>query len=281
MHQVRVAARRLRSAVRLFAAYISAIKPKETDGRLKWLGQQAGAVRDLDVLEKLMQKRAKNLDPLIGKDLEPLFEEIRVRRAKAAQNLATSLASRRYKALVARLSAPIAITTQGDAAFGSVAAELFAPMLKSMMRAGQKIHEKPTAEDLHRLRKRAKGSRYALETMRAIDEKQLGGMLKSLEDLQDLVGGYHDAVVAVAWIREFVASRELPANVAFACGALAQAIARGERKLKRRGLKEWNRFAKTNPDRIIKKALEKVQPKGVSSDDAVHHAPRPRRRAHA
>jgi CHAD domain-containing protein len=281
VHQVRVAARRLRSAVRLFAAYISAIKPKETDARLKWLGQQAGAVRDLDVLEKLMQKRAKNLDPQIGKDLEPLFEEIRVRRAKAAQNLATSLASRRYKALVARLSAPIAITTQGDAAFGSVAAELFAPMLKSMMRAGQKIHEKPTAEDLHRLRKRAKGSRYALETMLAIDEKQLGGMLKGLEDLQDLVGGYHDAVVAVAWIREFVASRELPANVAFACGALAQAIARGERKLKRRGLKEWNRFAKTDPDRIIKKALEKVQPKGVSSDDAVHHAPRPRRRADA
>ena len=139
VHQVRVAARRLRSAVRLFAAYISAIKPKETDARLKWLGQQAGAVRDLDVLEKLMQKRAKKLDPQIGKDLEPLFEEIRVRRAKAAQNLATSLASRRYKALVARLSAPIAITTQGDAAFGSVAAELFAPMLKSMMRAGQKM----------------------------------------------------------------------------------------------------------------------------------------------
>ena len=44
------------------APYISAIKPKETDDRLKWLGQQAGAVRDLDVLEKLLQKRAKKLD---------------------------------------------------------------------------------------------------------------------------------------------------------------------------------------------------------------------------
>jgi CHAD domain-containing protein len=281
VHQVRVAARRLRSAVRLFAAYISAIKPKETDARLKWLGAQAGAVRDLDVLEKLMQNRAKKLDPQIAKDLDPLFEEIRVRRAKAAQNLAAALASRRYKALVARLSAPIAITTQGDAAFGSVAAELFAPMLKSVMRAGEKMHEKPTAEDLHRLRKRAKGSRYALETMLAIDEKQLGGVLKSLEDLQDLVGGYHDAVVAVAWIKEFVTSLSLPANVAFACGALAQAIQRSEQKLKRRGLKQWNRFVKTDPDRTVKKALEKVQPKGVSSDDAVHHAPRPRRRAHA
>ena len=286
IHQVRVAARRLRSAVRLFAAYISAIKPKETDERLKWLGQQAGAVRDLDVLDKLVQKRAKKLDSEAAKGLEPLFEEIRVRRAKAAERLATALASRRYKELVARLSAPIAITTQGDAAFGSVAAELFAPMLKSMMRAGEKMHEEPTADDLHRLRKRAKGSRYALETMLAIDDKQLGSVLKSLEDLQDLVGGYHDAVVAVVWIKEFVTSHQLPVDVAFACGALAQAIQRGERKLKRRGIKQWNRFAKTDPDRILKKALAKVQPKGISSqgtssNDAVSHAPRPRRRTHA
>jgi CHAD domain-containing protein len=281
VHQVRVAARRLRSAVRLFAPYISAIRPKETDVRLQWLGAQAGAVRDLDVLEHLMQSGAKGLDQLIAKDLEPLFEEIRLRRRNAAETLAKSLASRRYKSLVARLSAPIAITTRGDAAFGSVAAELVAPMLKSLRRAGEKMHEEPTADDLHRLRKRAKGSRYALETMLAIDEKQLGGVLKGLEDLQDLVGSYHDAVVAVAWIKEFVTSRELPAHVVFACGALAEAIARSERKLKRRGIKEWNRFAKTDPDRVVKKALEKVQPKGVSSDDAVPDAPRPRRRAYA
>ena len=281
MHQVRVAARRLRSAVSLFGAYISAIKPKETDDRLKWLGQQAGAVRDLDVLEKLLQKRVKKLEAQVRQDLEPLFEEIRVRRAKAAQTLASALASRRYKELVARLSAPIAITTQGDAAFGSVAVELFAPMLKATMRAGDKMHEEPTVDDLHRLRKRAKGSRYALETMLAIDEKQLGDLLKDLEDLQDLVGVYHDAVVTVAWIKEFVASRELPVNVAFACGALSQAVARNESKLKRRGLKQWNRFVRKNPDRIFKKALEKVQPKEVSPDDAIHHAPRPRRGAHA
>lgn len=281
IHQVRVAARRLRSAVSLFGAYVSAIKPKETDSRLRWLGQQAGAVRDLDVLEGLLQKRARKLDPVLAPDLEPLFEEVRVRRAKVAQNLAGALASRRYKELVARLSAPIAITTQGDAAFGSVAAELFAPMLKSTLRAGEKMHEKPTVEDLHRLRKRAKGSRYALETMLAIDEKQLGGLLRDLEELQDLVGGYHDAVVAAAWVREFATAREIPVKVAFACGALEQAIQRDERKLKRRSIKRWNRFAREDPDRIVRRALEKVPPKEVSSDAAVHHAPRPRRRAHA
>ncbi len=248
------------------------------DERLKWLGKQAGAVRDLDVLEQVLHKRVKKLDPQIVKDLDPLFEEIHLRRSKAAADLARSLSSSRYKSMMARLSAPIAITARGDAAFGAMAGELFAPMLRSVMRAGEKMHEEPTPDDLHRLRKRAKASRYALEMMLAIDKKQLGPMLEGLEDLQDLVGGYHDAVVAVTWIREFAGSRQLPATVAFACGALAEAFRRSESKLKRRGIKEWHRFLKSDPDRIVKKALDQ-HPKGVSSDDAVHHAPRPRRRA--
>ena len=278
-HQVRVAARRLRAAVGLFAPYISAIRPKATDTQLQWVGQQAGAVRDLDVLEALMQKRAKKLDPQIASKLEPLFEEMRVRRAKAAQTLAKALSSRRFKSLAARLSGPIAITSRGDVAFGAVSADLFAPMLNSMMRAGTRMHEDPAVDELHRLRKRAKRLRYALEMVRAIDEKQVGGVLKSLEDLQDLLGGFHDAMVAVEWIKQFVTSRELPPEVAFACGALAQAIARSERKLRRTGLKAWHRFVKNQSNRTTRKVLQKVQPKGVSSDDAVHHAPRPRRRA--
>lgn len=280
VHQVRVAARRLRASVSLFAPYVSSLRPKVMDERLKWLGRQAGAVRDLDVLEQLLQQRAKKLDPQAGKDLEPLFEEIRLRRARAAAALARSLSGSRYKSLIARLSAPIAITHRGDAAFGAVAADLFAPMLKSVMRAGTKMHEDPTPDDLHRLRKRAKASRYALEMMLAIDEKDLAPMLKRLEDLQDLVGAHHDAIVAIAWIREFAGSRQHPANVAFACGALAEAMRRRESKLKRRGLKEWQRFLKSNPDRIVKKALVHA-PKEVSSDDAVHHAPRAGRRLHA
>ncbi len=281
IHQVRVGARRLRAAVTLFAPYISAIRPKATDAQLKWVGKQAGGVRDLDVMETLLQKRAKQLDQQLATKLETLFEEGRVRRAKAAQNLAKSLSSRRFKSLVARLSAPIAITSRADVAFGSVAAELFAPILTSTMRAGAKLHEVPSVDELHRLRKRAKRVRYALEMVRAIDDKHLGGVLGGLEDLQDLLGGYHDAVVAVEWIKEFVSSRTLPAEVAFACGALAQSVQRSERKLRRSGIKAWRRFLKDDSNRVVKKVLAKVQPKEVSSDDAVHHAPRPRRRAHA
>jgi CHAD domain-containing protein len=303
VHQVRVATRRLRAAIRLFAPYISAIKPKDIDERLKWIGAQAGAVRDLDVLAKTTQKRARKLDPLIAKDLDPLFEEIRASRKKAADSLAAALTSRRYKSLVTRLSEPIALTPEGDAAFGAVAGELFAPMLKSTLRAGGKMHEDPTPEDLHFLRKRAKRARYALETMLAISEKQLREVIEHLETLQELLGRYHDAVVAVKWIKDFANSRELPLNVAFGCGALAESLQRRERRLKLRGLKEWRRFTKTGPERRIEKALDGTHPKasstnfkvvgltkGVSqkaanqkgaSNDDLHNAPRTRRGSHS
>ena len=280
VHQVRVAARRLRSAVRLFSPYISSLRPKVMEARLKWLGKQAGAVRDLDVLDRLLQKRAARLDPVMLKDLEPLFEQLRLRRAEASSRLARSLASSRYKSLVARLSEPIAITTRGDDAFGAVAGDLFAPMLQAVMRAGEKIHDDPNPEQLHRLRKRAKASRYALEMMLGLDKKHVTSILKELEKLQDLMGGYNDAIMAAGWIREFATSRVHPANVAFACGALAEGLHRGEIKLKRRGLKEWHRFLNSNPSRILKKALDQ-QLKEDTSNAPVRNAPRTRRRTNS
>jgi hypothetical protein len=192
-----------------------------------------------------------------------------------------SLSARRYKALMARLAAPVPLTSQGDVVFGEVAAQLLAPVLKSVLRAVARMHEEPVPDELHRLRKRAKRTRYALEMMLAINHRQLGDLFASLEKLQDLLGGYHDAVVAIGWVREFVTAREQPSNITFACGALAEEIRRREQKLRRRGLKEVHRFVKSDPERAVKKALQKAPPKEVSSDAAVHHAPRPGRRARA
>ncbi len=276
IHQARIATRRLRAAVRLFSPYISSIKPKNLDQRLKWISERAGTVRDLDVLEKLTAKQVRKLEPWIASDLAPLLEEIRSRRKKALDDLAASLASTRYKSLVARLSAPIAITAEGDAAFAAVAGQLLAPTLKAMLRAGEKMHEEPTPDDLHYLRKCAKWFRYTLEMMLGVGDEQLRGVLRRIEELQGLLGEYHDAAVAVEWVRTFANSPQVPLNVAFGCGALSESIKRREQKLKRRALKEWRRFARTDAERRVKKAFEKIQPKGASSDDALHHAPRTR-----
>lgn len=281
VHQVRVASRRLRAAIRLFSPYIQSIKPRDIEERLKWIGAQAGAVRELDMLERLSRKTVKKLDPAIVKDLDPMWEEFRDRRKEAAENLNRALNSLRYKALAKRLSGRIEITAEGDVAFASVAPKLISPMLKSAIKAGEKLGEDPPPDQLHKLRKRSKNARYTLEMMMGLGGKDLRQVLKRLEDLQEVLGDYHDAAVAVEWMKNFVTSRELPANVAFGCGALAESIQRRERKLKRRSLKAWHRFTRADPSRTVIKSLEKAQPKGGSSDEPIHNAARDRRGSHA
>lgn len=272
IHQLRVATRRLRATLLLLAPYISALRPRQRDGQLKWISAQAGAVRELDVLEELIQSCARKL-AAPARDLEPLWIELRRRRAKAAETLAASLRSTRFKSMIDRLSGPIPITANGDIEFRSVAAKLLEPILKSMLRAGERMHDEPTPAQLHRLRVRAKRSRYALETTLGFEDKHVSKVLRHLVDMQDLLGRYHDAAVAPQWISAFVKSSELSTNAAFACGALLESVRRRERKLQRRALREWRRLSEADPLAILK-ALEKAQPRGGSSDDALHHAAR-------
>jgi CHAD domain-containing protein len=276
-HQVRVSTRRLRAVIRLFGPYVAALKPREIDRDLKWISNQAGKVRELDVIDALTHERARKLVPGLAQSLEPMWEQLRPERAQAVNQLAVSFKSQRYKTMVARLAAPIAITVQGDAAFASVAATLAAPIVRSMMRQGERLPDDPRAADLHRLRVRAKRCRYALETMTGLNQKRIEKALAQLQEIQDFLGRYHDAVVAASWIAGFVESRQLTAEVAFACGALAESIHRRRRKLKREGLELWQRFSRGDREQAVLDALRKLQPQRTSSDDAVHHAPRTRR----
>ena len=208
-------------------------------------GQAGGrGARSRCAARSCSRSRRAKLDPLMVKDLEPLFEEMRLRRAKAASDLARSLSSSRYKELVARLSAPIAITTQGDAAFGSVAGEL--------VRADAEIGAARGREDAQGPdRRRAPSSAQARESLALCARrrcsqsmrKQLGAMLKELKICRTWWASYHDAVVAVAWIKEFVGSRASfpPTSHSHAARWLRQ-FAASERKLKRRSLKEWSRL---------------------------------------
>ncbi len=91
MHQVRVATRRLRSALRVFSRYVSAIKPKQTDAQLKWISTEAGAVRELDIVDKLTRECGQRLGAGHPGQLQPLWEELAVRRAQAVRKLAAAL----------------------------------------------------------------------------------------------------------------------------------------------------------------------------------------------
>lgn len=257
IHQLRVATRRLRAALRLFARYLRAIKPRATSMQLRWLAGEAGRVRNLDIIEALARTRAQKLPAEIAGALDPIWQEVRAQRAKGAAQLAAALESARFKRLVKVLSATIPITPAADAPFSSIAAELVRPLLESMMKAGEKMENDPVPLKIHRLRVRAKRARYALETMREMDKAQIGAILDRLAEVQDVLGSYHDAVVAAQWIENLVRSSALAPETVFAAGALTELTRRRERKLARRALARWKDFTKPGRGRALMKRLRK------------------------
>src|SRR2546428_1811862 len=72
VHQLRVATRRLRAALRLFAPVLPARFAAAAHRDLAWLATAIGAVRDLDVLGETLRKQAVRLDPELRRAAGPL-----------------------------------------------------------------------------------------------------------------------------------------------------------------------------------------------------------------
>src|SRR5438093_237751 len=72
VHQLRVATRRLRTALRLFAPLLPARFAAAAHRDLAWLATAIGAVRDLDVLGETLRKQAARLDPELRREVGPL-----------------------------------------------------------------------------------------------------------------------------------------------------------------------------------------------------------------
>src|SRR5919197_15403 len=247
VHQLRVATRRLRAALRLFAPLLPAGFTSAAHRDLAWLARAIGAVRDLDVLSELVRKRAARLDPELRRAAGPLGVALQEQRAQALAALGRTLDAKRCHRLLQRLAAfaDSRAPVGRGARLGDVAGDLLRPHVRAVVRAGRRLGPDPAPPGLHRLRVRAKRLRYALETLRSLGDRSTRELLARLERLQDTLGKGQDAVTAIAWLHAWAESPGAPAAALLPAGALIQALARRTRKQRRRALKAWRRFERT------------------------------------
>ncbi|MFZ0889828.1 MAG: CHAD domain-containing protein, partial [Candidatus Binataceae bacterium] len=239
IHQMRVATRRLRAALRLFGRLIPAKSAAAAHRDLSWLAQSIGAVRDLDVLAELMATRARKLPPDLANGLAPIEQAMQDRRLAGQGRLEQILESARYRRLLIRLSSISPRGPQSEVALGSVARDFLRPLVSSVQRTGRKLNANSPPELLHRLRVRVKRFRYALETVRTLGGKSSKKTLARLEELQDLLGQHHDATAAITWLRQYADTVPAAPATLLAAGALTHAIERRAGKLQRLSLKAW------------------------------------------
>ena len=261
VHQLRVATRRLRATLVLFAPLVPKALSRFAERELAWLGTAVGSVRDLDVLDEAIANLARRLDPELRGTLGPIAVAIRERRAVARDALAKTLASARCRRLRTRIGsfAGSRLPTTTDGRLGELAPRLLRPILRTTVRAGRRVKAESSPAEVHRLRVRVKRLRYALETLRAANDKATVKLLRRLVRLQDLLGDYQDAVTQSAWLRTYAESTLLAPGPLLGVGALLQLLSRRGRRRRKRVPEAWQRF---DQQKLHRRALDELAADG-------------------
>ncbi len=200
LHQMRVATRRLRSAIRLFEPVL--VLPRRA--RRRRVGEVAdalGRVRDRDVWLTILEEReAPRLPPFEQRRLAPLLSALRTERRAALDDLRRFLEGGRYRktrrALSDYLEAPV-LTTAGEAPLGAFLPERLQGLARAVF-AHPGFRPEAGAAVLHDLRLAVKRARYATGFFTGCYGETVSAWLRWLGALQDDLGAVTDCDVLLA-----------------------------------------------------------------------------------
>ncbi|MFM0291217.1 CHAD domain-containing protein [Paraburkholderia megapolitana] len=210
VHQMRVAQRRLKTAMRLFRHWQDDAWTTQIAPGLKWLGDLLGDARDWDVFID------STLPALVAADTDAArwsatFDAANVQRLAMRERIQHAMHSSRYAQLTLAW-----LEWQGEllhddcrAAAGDVAADsLHTHASKRVRKAFKQLMAAPKLTTLdnasrHQERIRAKRLRYTLEFIESLTTKQTRGeVVKTLSRMQGVLGDGNDAVVALGYLEQ-------------------------------------------------------------------------------
>jgi CHAD domain-containing protein len=254
VHQMRVAMRRLRSAMSQFPASAEAALVGEARRGLKALAGVLGPARDWDVF-------CSETGLAVGEAFTPEAQVARLlavaerRRNEHYRTLCSFLDEPEYRRLMIRLAA-LSIAESWTAAadpeqaavlerpLPDFAAGVLAKRLKRLLRAGEAIdHLEPTA--LHEIRLLGKRMRYTAELLSSLwPGKAPRRFVRRLTGLQESLGVLNDGAVAAQLMAELGGSG---ADRAFAVGVVRGFVAGRGAAHREEIARAWHRFRQTTP----------------------------------
>jgi CHAD domain-containing protein len=248
VHKMRVAVRRLRSILRVTKPLLDANWVDAVRAELDWLGDSLGAVRDADVLSDSLHTDAAKLNSGDAVVAAELLRPIATERAEAHEELTRALGDERYYRLLEMLdSARIETSIRRD---HRTIEQLAAKEYRRLRKRGALSRSMSNAA-LHKRRIRIKRVRYAAELAVPSHGRGAKKLVSAAKSLQDILGEHQDAVVARRRLRR-LARGSATHDAALVAGRLIERqeqrmdrarseLAKGWRKLRRRGDRAWSR----------------------------------------
>ena len=209
VHKMRVATRRLRSALRAFKKVLPA-SVRWFNGEFKWLAAVLGGVRDLDVAMGNLPHFLSEIPPDDAAHLDDYQQYLADQWREERKRLLACLASERYGRLKAGFAERLergpserTMEALGSITIGDAAQMLIGKRFRGVQRRGRAITSASRDEKLHALRIRCKQLRYLLEFFRPAYGELLKAETRRLKKLQEVLGDFQDACVAGELLRRY------------------------------------------------------------------------------
>lgn len=271
LHQMRVATRRLRAALALFAEALP-VRAQALRAEIGWLAGALGAVRDLDV--QLEQARAWRADARSEEaaGLDELLERLHLERTAARAELLATLDSRRYQRFVTGLTSMLEAGVPRRSALARTPAAVALPGLieqhqAAARRAARRAKRSGVADDFHRLRIKTKRLRYALDFSVELFGTPARRYAKTLAALQGRLGSMQDAEVGAERLRRLAlvgaAEGALSSGAIFTMGGLAERYRRSQAELLHELPSEVDTISDRSWDRLVR-AMERSRRIGLT-----------------
>src|SRR5512139_2476044 len=239
VHKLRIAVRRLRSAL---ATYRPALAPGATDAlsaELRWLGVELSAARDAEVMRARLDDlvREQPVELVMGPVAKRIDTEMSTQYQVGRERALGSLDSPRYAELLDALDALVAAPPFDERAARTALDEIPRLLARDLRRVERRAEAAVRVDDpgrrneaLHETRKAAKRLRYAAESAVPVFGHRAEKLAKRAKQVQDVLGEHQDTVVARSTLRELGAKAYLEHENGFTFGLLhAREEARAEK----------------------------------------------------
>ncbi len=217
LHDMRVAAMRMRSVLEVFNGHLDMDVMKTFFRGIKATRRSLGAVRDLDVFMEKIQHHIGSLPEQRMSELDELIGTLLIERDKARGLMLLHLDSSKYdkfklkftqvlekeggweESLVDKYGRPLPHRVR------DVLPPLLYNQLATVRAYDDLVHgDEPSYEMLHALRIDVKILRYTLEFFEEVLGEETNSLVKDLKALQDNLGDIHDAVVAMELLKNYL-----------------------------------------------------------------------------
>jgi len=229
VHKMRVATRRLRSALATFRPVLDRQSTDPLRDELRWLAGVLGQVRDAEVMHARLTAllAAEPADLVLGPVQSQVDLELNRRHREAHARLVETLAEPRYLRLlddlVGLVDAPPFLRAGGKRAAPVLAAAMRRTWkrLEGAMDAAAACPAGPEQEELlHEVRKDAKRARYAAESLVPVFGSDAARFARAMTELQESLGDVQDGVATRQVLRELGARCHVSGRNGFTFGRL-------------------------------------------------------------